>query len=521
MARDDFSAKVKRKLEQRVGSRCSKPDCLALTRGPNSSNQGTASVGVAAHITAASEGGPRYDESLTPEQRRSFDNGIWLCQTCSRIVDVDEHRFPASLLTAWKQDSEQRALASLGKASHEVESVLRNELKGMRERFVDASLEFRDRAFQTLEGFGATFPTSGLSPNEGTVSFVWRTGVQAVDLMLLDLPGGIWSDRVSVSLTNSARLRLRVFDRNGDRFEDETSSFGVEMTLFCAVRWLDSEISLWVNGKEEATIQLPSALSTLPPRGLLGIDLDGKLSAENMRRGYIVDNRPGLNLERHGVWEGNQLSHINVLIIAVSDEELATVAEQSLAHFERIAGDANETLRLFVREFSKMQAALEEWSDSVESKEFLASRVRNLLVDGEPNVLAVREILSQNDYSTPLEFMCSKSVSMPAHLMEGLVFSWQSPNENKENLVPLNLEEFLEEKNLCVGGIWFSNSDVISIVSRALERGRLSSAESGAIAGNIRVGEEVFGLANFRLIAQVVLAALEPLAANATNILNE
>ena len=30
-----------------------------------------------------------YDESMTTEERKSFDNGIWLCQSCSKLIDTD------------------------------------------------------------------------------------------------------------------------------------------------------------------------------------------------------------------------------------------------------------------------------------------------------------------------------------------------------------------------------------------------------------------------------------------------
>jgi hypothetical protein len=46
-------------------------------------------IGVAAHITAASVGGPRYDASLKPKQRAAIENGIWLCQNCGTMIDRD------------------------------------------------------------------------------------------------------------------------------------------------------------------------------------------------------------------------------------------------------------------------------------------------------------------------------------------------------------------------------------------------------------------------------------------------
>lgn len=61
---------------------------------------------MAAHITAAAPGGARYDPQLTSAERSSIENGIWLCQTHARHIDVDPVRFPAAVLQRWKTDAE-------------------------------------------------------------------------------------------------------------------------------------------------------------------------------------------------------------------------------------------------------------------------------------------------------------------------------------------------------------------------------------------------------------------------------
>jgi hypothetical protein len=44
-------------------------------------------------------------------------NGIWLCQTCAKLVDNDAQRFPADLLREWKAGAEAEALQRIGKTS--------------------------------------------------------------------------------------------------------------------------------------------------------------------------------------------------------------------------------------------------------------------------------------------------------------------------------------------------------------------------------------------------------------------
>jgi ribosomal protein L37AE/L43A len=82
--------------------------CGRATSGPHEDPTKAVNIGVAAHITAASPGGPRYDPSLTNEQRADVSNGIWLCQSCAKLVDSDERRFPVERLRFWKQRAEQR-----------------------------------------------------------------------------------------------------------------------------------------------------------------------------------------------------------------------------------------------------------------------------------------------------------------------------------------------------------------------------------------------------------------------------
>jgi hypothetical protein len=86
-ASDDFSSDVNRALYSRVGGYCSCPSCPNTTSGPHSDAAKATNTGVAAHISAAAPGGPRYNPSLTSEQRASAENGIWLCQICAKLID--------------------------------------------------------------------------------------------------------------------------------------------------------------------------------------------------------------------------------------------------------------------------------------------------------------------------------------------------------------------------------------------------------------------------------------------------
>lgn len=112
--RHDFQKKTIQLLRDRAGDVCSRPECRVHTAGSNTKKGKTVSIGVAAHICAASFGGARYDSDMSESERKSYENGIWLCQSCSRLIDVDETRFPVQLLRQWKIHAEEYSLTRVG-----------------------------------------------------------------------------------------------------------------------------------------------------------------------------------------------------------------------------------------------------------------------------------------------------------------------------------------------------------------------------------------------------------------------
>lgn len=106
--RDDFTGLTKENLARRVGFQCSNEGCRRPTSGPHTLDDKSVSIGVAAHITAASPGGPRYDPQLAPNERSSITNAIWLCQACAKLIDSDSPRYSANVIRGWKERAEAR-----------------------------------------------------------------------------------------------------------------------------------------------------------------------------------------------------------------------------------------------------------------------------------------------------------------------------------------------------------------------------------------------------------------------------
>jgi len=105
-SRDDFTKRTIDILGKRVAFHCSNPECRKITIGPNEKGDKATIIGIAAHITAASPEGTRYNLDFNEEQRKCIDNGIWLCSNCATLIDKDFKKFPVELLKEWKSDAE-------------------------------------------------------------------------------------------------------------------------------------------------------------------------------------------------------------------------------------------------------------------------------------------------------------------------------------------------------------------------------------------------------------------------------
>tara|TARA_R110002020_G_scaffold475849_3_gene713134 strand:+ start:4779 stop:6005 length:1227 start_codon:yes stop_codon:yes gene_type:complete len=107
MARDEFKPDIKVKLAKRAGYQCS--ICKRITIGPSDEgDENVNNTGMAAHITAASDGFKRYAKDITPEQRSSINNGIWCCYRHGKLIDGDEADYTIDELKRVKANHEKK-----------------------------------------------------------------------------------------------------------------------------------------------------------------------------------------------------------------------------------------------------------------------------------------------------------------------------------------------------------------------------------------------------------------------------
>ena len=167
--RDDFSQRTKDLLANRVGWKCSNPNCRKATRGAGTGKENIINIGIASHITAASKGGPRYDENITSQERASAENGIWLCQSCSKLIDSDVNRYTIAKLKKWKEISEQMAVLDLEEATAEEQHEDKELIKFFVQCFDRPA--FQDRIYQEgrMEDFDKAIEDTIIALNTGVL----------------------------------------------------------------------------------------------------------------------------------------------------------------------------------------------------------------------------------------------------------------------------------------------------------------------------------------------------------------
>lgn len=285
--RDDFTEVTRRKIGQRVGWFCSFPGCRVPTEGATSDHDGRMSIGTASHICAAAPGGPRFDEMMSPEERRSVTNGIWMCRNHGTAIDSPDSMFTTELLRAWKKDAETESRQRVLDGDARPESARTH-----------AAADLRAAAVADVEVFRRTvrWPASSIelaltldSANESTTTKSLAKAVVSLDdLVLVAPPGmgkttvllqvadGMISERAGLPMfvpladwaTEGRDLLASILHRPSFRgiSEDRLRAAAAEPGV---VLLLDGWNELDIAARQRARVQLASLKAELPNLGLI------------------------------------------------------------------------------------------------------------------------------------------------------------------------------------------------------------------------------------------------------------
>lgn len=249
--RDDFNTNTKELLARRVGYRCSNPDCRKLTIGPHEEQDKHINIGVAAHITAASPGGQRYNHNLNSEERKSFSNGIWLCQTCAKLIDSDSTKFTVTLLETWKSVSEQLAIVEI--QSNSPAQILNDDKKLIKfyaQCFDRPAFQNEIRCEGSIEDFDKAIEDTIIALNTGVLRT--RDGsILKTQEGKSNILNNVWRNKLDtiVDILIAIRKRLRIAENEGAYFRNDT--------FYC---FHDYEIEQWFNNSRIEILKLFSSI---------------------------------------------------------------------------------------------------------------------------------------------------------------------------------------------------------------------------------------------------------------------
>jgi hypothetical protein len=212
--RDNFGHDTKRVLRERVGARCSRPECGRLTVIPNNQDPQRVDItGRAAHITAAQEGGPRFDAQMTCDERRSINNGIWLCSDCADLIDKsDGEGFSVEQLRSWKRRAEENQSTEGRLRARRRRPSWLDSLTSPHYVNVPRLLHFVDHnalSIYTQKSLSNGFPREAAIIREllEVETALRRTTIEAVDLQEINDPATQLSEGLFVSYRGMCRTK--------------------------------------------------------------------------------------------------------------------------------------------------------------------------------------------------------------------------------------------------------------------------------------------------------------------------
>ena len=208
---------------------------------------------MAAHITAAAKGGPRYDNNMTSQERKAYENGIWLCQSCSKLIDSDVQRYSTDKLKKWKEISEQMAVLELETGTEGEFTTDREIIKFFLCCF-DRSA-FRDPICQEgrMEDFDKAIEDTIIALNTG----VLRTRDGSI-LKKADGKSSVvnieWREKLNTicDMLVALRKRLKIAKDTG-----AYSLYGEDDVMYC---FYDRDLAIWFDSTREEILKILSSI---------------------------------------------------------------------------------------------------------------------------------------------------------------------------------------------------------------------------------------------------------------------
>ena len=192
---------------------------------------------------------------MTPEERKSSENGIWLCQSCSKLIDTDTTRYSKAVLLEWKKAAELSALSEMEKISP-IQSM--EEDKAIIKFFVQCfdRPAFQDDIYQEgrMEDFDKAIEDTLIALNTGVLRTRDGSILKQADGKS-SVQNSLWREKLYTitDMLTAIRRRLKIAKK-----EKAYSTYGTgEDVAYC---FYDRELAEWLNSTREEILKILSSI---------------------------------------------------------------------------------------------------------------------------------------------------------------------------------------------------------------------------------------------------------------------
>lgn len=190
---------------------------------------------------------------MSTEERKSAENGIWLCQSCSKLIDDDIIRYNVDLLYIWKENAERLAIAELQSSSPVNTNNKDKELLRFYVQCFDRPA-FQDRISQEgrMEDFDQAIEDTIIALNTGVLRT--RDGIIKQSEGKSAIINHAWREKLNTitDMLVALRKRLKIA-----KSENLYSTYGKGEVMYC---FYDRELEIWFNSTREEIIKILSSI---------------------------------------------------------------------------------------------------------------------------------------------------------------------------------------------------------------------------------------------------------------------
>lgn len=226
-------------------------------------------------------------------------------------------------------ESELKRVSAVPDKQDKILDILsRFEAPGVPKGHLLVSAKVLESLVSGVQGAGARILMRGESDHSeaGTLTLVWLLGQRSPHMMLADYVGGVDANRLSLLLNEGGSLTLRAYDGSRATTTITSPKFQPGEWLVAFALWCGKELSLWVNGTKHGSAEMTAPFQVLGPLLLFGIDIEGKLSADEVRWDPDPEN-PGLNFQKNGIWHGSRMDMVMVHGRVLDEREIVELTE--------------------------------------------------------------------------------------------------------------------------------------------------------------------------------------------------